>query len=809
MHRQEFTERCRAGLLLLDGATGTELIKRGMPRGVCPEKWVLENPHAIRDVQQACRTAGSDIVYACTFGANRMKLAEFGLADSCHEMNRELARISKDAVGTGLVFGDIAPTGSMVEPFGELAFEEAVDVYRQQMAALIEGGVDGFVIETMMDIQEARAALIAARELCDLPVMVSMTYGEDGRTLTGTDPLSALITLQALGADAVGCNCSTGPANMLEFVKLMKPYAKVPLLAKPNAGQPKLVNGETVFDMDAEEFASFLPKFIAAGVNLFGGCCGTTPEYIAAVKQAAGGLQIQPPLKKAISAVSSARAVSFMGEAFPVAVVGERINPTGKKKLKEDLREGKFSLVRQFATEQTSAGAALLDVNMGMSGIDEKAMMLQAVSLLSRVSDTPLCLDSSNPEVMEAALRLYPGRALVNSISAEKARLEKMLPVAAKYGAMIILLPLTDDEIPPTAAGRAKVVEQLFAEAQKYGYEKEDVAVDGLVMAVSADQSAASETIKTVEWASKEFGVNTIIGASNVSFGLPARNWINAAFFAMAIGRGLSMVIINPMEELIMSLKLAGDALTGRDKNMLAYLARFADAPKEAATAKATSADPKQAVHDCVVRGEEDNITGAVKAALAAGAKPSELVDNFLIPAINKVGELFDRKKYFLPQLMMSADTMRKAFAVLEPLLKRDGTQKAAEKIVIATVKGDIHDIGKNLVALMLRNYGFDVIDLGKDVPAEKILDAAEAEGAKIVGLSALMTTTMIEMKTVIDLAKARGLSLKFMIGGAVVDENYSREIGANGYGADALASVRLAQEWLRHPHITQASAKT
>ena len=504
MNKKEFRELIEAGPVILDGATGTELVKRGMPGGVCPELWCIENPLAVKDLQEKYVSAGTKLIYTPTFGGNRFKLDEFGLGNRVHEINRKLAAMTKKNSGKAYVFGDIAPTGRFVEPFGDLFFDDAVAVYREQAAALLEGGVDGFVIETMMDIQEARAALIAVKELCDLPVMVSMTYESGGRTLNGTDPVSALVTLQSLGADAVGCNCSTGPADMLKVIKHMKEYARVPLLAKPNAGMPKLVNGITTFDMGHDEFASHVEDFISAGTGLFGGCCGTTPEHIAsAANRAKCRKTFFNPAGK-VSVLSSARRSAVIGGNGPLTIVGERINPTGKKALQAELREGKTAIVQDFALEQQIKGAAVLDVNMGLSGIDEKEMMLRCVKLLSRSSELPLCIDSTRPEVVEAALRIYPGRALVNSVSAEKERIEKTLPVAAKYGAMFILLPLDDNGIPSDLEKRKDIVNYILQEAEKYGYTKDDIIVDGLVMTVSSDKNAALMTLDLIEWCSKE-----------------------------------------------------------------------------------------------------------------------------------------------------------------------------------------------------------------------------------------------------------------------------------------------------------------
>lgn len=800
MNKEQFFSFLKDNIMILDGATGTELQKRGMPKGVCPEKWVIENPEVIIKVQRGYIDAGSNAVYTCTFGGNRIKLEEFGLGDKTVEINAQLARLSRKAVGDkGFVVGDLAPTGQFVRPFGDMPFETCVEVYKEQVKGLLEGGVDFFVVETMMDIQEARAALIAVKESCDLPVCVSMTFDENGQTLMGTDPITALITLQSLGADAVGCNCSTGPKDMLKIIKTMKPYAKVPLIAKPNAGLPKLIDGQTFFDMGAEEFGTYVEEFAKSGVNLFGGCCGTSPLYIEEIKKNIKGLK---PLKikaENISAVTSARSTVVLGFNQSTAVVGERINPTGKKKLQEELREGKTSEVRRFAVEQLEKGAKILDVNVGMPGIDEKETMVKIIELLVPMVDAPLCLDSSSPEVLEAALRIYPGRALINSISAEKVKLEKLLPVAAKYGAMFILLPLSDEGVPATAEERYTVIKTVFESAAKYGYEKNDIVVDGLVMTVSSDQKAAIETLKVIDWCTNTFGCGTILGLSNVSFGLPERNWVNSAFLAMAMGRGLTMAIMNPSSEALMSIKMAGDVLTAKDKNSLKYIEYFGNSTNVKPTqAQNSEQTVTERIYGAVVGGDRENIRAYIEAGLKEGLEPSYIVDKFLIPAITHVGDLYDKKEYFLPQLIQSAEAMKEAFGYVEPMLKKDGVQeKAKAGIVIATVKGDIHDIGKNIVGLMLKNYGFEVYDLGKDVSAEEIINVAKEKKVRIIGLSALMTTTMMEMKTVIELAKREGLTARFMVGGAVVTESFAKEIGADGYSEDAYSAVKLANRLL------------
>lgn len=800
MNKTAFREMVNQKVIILDGAFGTELQKRGMPAGVCPEQWVLDHPESIISIQKEYAAAGSNVVYTCTFGGNRVKLEEFGLASQVLEINRRLALLSREAVGrSGLVAGDLSITGQFIRPFGPVPFEETVEVYKEQVKGLLEGGVDFFVIETMTDLQEARAAVIAVKESCSLPVCVTMTFDEDGRTLTGTDPVTALITLQSLGADAVGCNCSTGPETMVKFIRQMKPYAKVPLIAKPNAGLPKLIDGKTVFSMSAAEFGSHVNALLEAGVNLIGGCCGTSPEYIKEINERVQKAKPSPiGTTSSFSAITSTRKTVFFGFEQPLALIGERINPTGKKKLQEELREGKTVEIRRLALEQTEKGAAILDVNVGMPGIDEKAKMVEVVELLSSMVESPLCLDSADPEVLEVALRIYPGRALINSISGETGKMAKLLPVAAKYGAMFILLPLGDGGLPETAAERIRIVQNVYQEAQKYGFGKEDIIVDGLALTVSSNQEAAKETLKLIDWTAHHFGANSNIGLSNISYGLPERGYINAAFLAMAVGHGLTVAIANPSSELLMNLKMASDVLAGNDqgsKNYLKYFAENGESPKAAVTSENVSLSSVDQVYQGIIKGDKEGIITFLETAIKEGHEPSVLIDQYLIPAITKVGELYEEKRYFLPQLIQSAEAMKNAFGFLEPLLKNnEHSSEKKPKVVLATVKGDIHDIGKNIVALMLRNYGFEVYDLGKDVAASEIVGQAKSLGAQIVGLSALMTTTMVEMEKVIGLARKEGLMSKFMIGGAVVTEQYAKEIGADGYAEDAHKAVKLAQ---------------
>ena len=785
-------------VIILDGATGTELQEKGMLAGVCPEIWCLENPTVIQGVHASYQKAGAQVVYTCTFGANRFKLKQYGVKKDVYSVNRELARLAKQACGKKtLIAGDIGPTGLFIEPFGPLSFEEAVDAFREQARGLIDGGCDLIVIETMIDIQEARAALLAVKELSDIFTMVSMTYEKDGHTLGGTPPESALITLQSLGADAVGCNCSAGPEQMVEFITAMKPYATVPLLAKPNAGMPRLEGLKTVFDMDAKIFAAYAKKLVAAGANLLGGCCGTTPDHIQSLVKAVTGRKPVKPRRTSVAALSSARSFLHLDENQSLFVVGERINPTGKKALQQELMEGKMSIIRQMAQEQEAQGASLLDINIGQPGIDEVQTIKKVIGLLSTSARLPLVIDSSRVETIEAALRIYPGRMLINSISGEKEKLARLLPLAAKYGAMFILLPLTDGDIPHTAKKRQMVIQSIFQKAQKFGLTKDDFIVDGLTMAVASDATAARETLATLGWCKKTFKCKTILGLSNVSFGMPGRPWLNAAFLAMAQYCGLTMAIANPASVELMNVKKASDMLIAKDKAALHFINHFAE-PSAAVLPKSAGGDvsPEEKVTAAILDGDRDHIATLIEAVLKGGRTAGVLVDEILIPAIVRVGDMYEKKIYFLPQLMAAAEAMKKALIYLDPYLKKT-TAAEKGKVILATVRGDIHDIGKNIVALLLRNYGYSVIDLGKDVRDEVIIEAAKKEKPDVIGLSALMTTTMVNMKEVIRLVRAQGIKTDFLVGGAVVTEAYAASIGAS-FAKDGVAAVRVIDQLMK-----------
>lgn len=810
MNKEAFLKFCENRMVFLDGATGTNLMKAGMPAGVCPEKWILEHKDVMLKLQKAYVDAGSDIIYAPTFTGNRIKLADYGLNDQIKEINTELVKLAKEAAGDkALVAGDITMTGRQLKPIGDLDFEELVDVYKQQIKILEEAGCDILVVETMMSLQECRAALIAASEVTDMAVMVTLTFEADGRTLYGSDAAASAITLEAMGASAIGANCSTGPDKMEEVIRNMAQVTRIPIIAKPNAGLPSVdANGNTEYDMDADTFTEEIERLIGAGASILGGCCGSTPAYIEKLKKVYGDRKIDKDIPRKISGrrylSSERRSLSFgMDDLF--MIVGERINPTGKKKLQAELREGNLDMVSDFARSQEEDGASVLDINVGMSGIDEKDMMLKVMEEVMSITDLPLCIDTSSAEVMEAALRLYPGRALMNSISLEKGKAEKFLPLARKYGAMFILLPLNPEGLPRNTEEKISNINALSEMAYELGMNKEDIVVDGLVATVGADPNAAINTLDTISYC-HDNGYATICGLSNISFGLPQRMNVNTAFLTMAISRGLSMAIANPSQEMLVNAAFASDLLRNKEGADIRYIQRMqrydeanaANTVKEVKNAPATSDNILDIIKQDVLNGSKRTIVKDTQKAVSEGIDPREILDTVLMPAINEVGDLFDKGKYFLPQLIAGAEAMKLSIGYLEPLLQQEGGSGSnLPSIVIATVHGDIHDIGKNLVALMLKNYGFNVIDLGKDVPKEEIIKAAKENNASIIALSALMTTTMKEMKNVVDLAHEENLDSKIVIGGAVVTQDYADEIGADGYSSDAADAVRVVKQIL------------
>lgn len=830
MTKAEFRELInKKGIVYLDGATGSNLQMRGLPQGVCPEYWMCEHQDIIEGLQDEFTAAGTDILYAPTFTANRIKLDEYGLVDKLDYINTTLINMSKRVAERAnhkvYVAADLSMTGIQLKPMGPMDFEELVDIYKEQLKVVADAGADLVVIETMMSLQETRAAVIAAKETCpDLPVMTTLTFNEDGRTLYGTDPVTAAVVLSKLGVDALGANCSTGPKDMACVIRKMAEVCDIPIIAKPNAGIPTLdAHGKTVYNNTAENFADEMKELIDAGATILGGCCGTEPSYIAETVKKGYKPGVRPKDNRPNVHYLTSERMTFsftLDDAF--FVVGERINPTGKKTLQAELREGNTDRVAVFAEEQEENGAKILDVNMGMGGIDEKSMMLRVLEELQSITNLPISIDSSHVDIIEAALRRYPGRALINSISYEQEKFEKLLPIAKKYGAAFILLPLSDKGLPENLQEKIDIIDKISSAALDMGFTKEDIIVDGLVATVGANKNGGVETLETIRYC-KNNGYATTCGLSNISFGLPERGYINAAFLSMAICEGLTMAIANPNQNLLMSTALACNLLNNKENADIVYIEKMNDlisagvslsnASQNAATGVEQKEKPSDIVllaedgsklpgsavelYSMVLKGKKNSVTAQTKVCIDEGINPQVLLNDVLIVAINAVGDLFEKGKYFLPQLINSAEAMKISIEYLEPLLQSGDDSTEKHTVVIATVSGDIHDIGKNLVALMLKNYGFNVIDLGKDVDREVIIETAIREKADIIALSALMTTTMKEMEEVIKLAKERGCTAKISIGGAVTTQEYADEIGADGYSKDAAECVKLCKRLL------------
>ncbi|MBQ3061640.1 MAG: homocysteine S-methyltransferase family protein [Lachnospiraceae bacterium] len=832
MNREEFRKLASEKVLILDGATGSNLIKAGMKSGECPESFMLSNPSVLVNLQSEYVKAGTNILYAPTFSGNRIKLEEYHMEDQIEYINKELVALTKEAAdGKALVAGDLTMTGVSLAPVGSMEFEELVNIYKEQISCILEAGVDLFVVETMMSLAECRAAVLAVKESCDLPVMVTLTFAEDGKTLFGTDAATAVNVLQAMGVDAIGANCSTGPDKMCGIISEMNRYAKVPIIAKPNAGLPKLVDGETMYDMAPDEFAKEMKKVIEAGATIVGGCCGTTPEHIKRLNDIVVSLDYKEIIKKVnaqktldVHVLTNERRSLVFKSNERFLVIGERINPTGKKELQAALKEGDLSLVSDMAISQEELGANVLDVNVGMNGIDEKDMMVKVVKELSTITNLPLSIDTSHVDIVEAALREYPGRALINSISYDEKKTDVLLGLAKKYGAMFILLPLSEKGLPKNFAQRKELIDLIYNKALNAGLTKEDIIVDGLVNTVGAKKNAGVDTLDTIEYCTNELGLPTTCGLSNISFGLPQRPIVNAAFLTMAIQKGLTIPIMNPSQSLLMNMAMATDMLKNSPDADLRYLEmanehpfengaqinsginkeRINEEKKGSATENKKELDAKNSLqvkeknpYTEVIKGNKNKIIDYVKLELDRGEKPEDIIDNMLIPAINQVGVLFDSQKYYLPQLIASANTMKLAIDYLEPMIERKKGGNGDITIVMATVEGDIHDIGKNLVVLMLKNYGYNVVDLGKDVPAEIIVEEAKKNNAQIIGLSALMTTTMTQMKKVIELKNAQYPQCQVIIGGAVTTQEYADEINAQGYSKDAQEAVGKVKELL------------
>ncbi len=787
-------------IYFFDGAMGTMLQAGGLKPGACPEEMNIIAPDVVKDIHKQYLAAGATIIETNTFGASRLKLDHYGFEDRVAEFNAAAVRIAKAAIAESgkdaRVAGSMGPTGRFIEPLGDLDFEEAYDAFREQAAALAEAGADLLIIETCIDIQEMRAALLAAKDATNLPVVCQLSYSEDGRTVTGTDPQSAAVILDGLGADIIGVNCSLGPAELIPVVETLAANCRAPISVQPNAGMPFLQDGKTCFPMDAEEFGTYGPKLLAAGATYLGGCCGTTPAHIAALVKNVQGLK-EPERKhgrRKLQLASRSRTVTIDRDLGTV-LIGERINPTGRKKLAAEIKDGSLLSVKKEAVNQVKAGAQLLDVNMGVGGIDQAAAMRRAIREISQITDAPLVIDTSDAKALEAGLRAYPGRALINSVSAEDNRIKEFLPLAKRYGAAILCLPIGEEGVPKTAEARFAATKYIIDEAAKYGLTDGDFLLDALVMTVSADAKACREVLDTLRLYRERLGSPSTMGLSNISFGLPNRPLINSTFFAMCLAGGLDAPIMNPYDEKMQDALMASRALLGFDPNGIAFskVAANLAAPKKAAVAKTTDLPILEAIKQAVIDGEKDEIAGLVTRALDEGHEGNEITEKALTAAMNDIGVDFGAGKIFLPQVLLSAETMRAAFDKLKEIIPAAATADKGT-VVIATVKGDVHDLGKNITGALLANSGFKLVDLGKDVPAEDIVRAAIENDADIVGLCSLMTTTMVQIdKVIADLHEA-GCRAKVMVGGAAVTQDYADAAGADAYASDGVKAVKIAK---------------
>lgn len=772
--------------LFFDGAMGTMLQKNGLSAGEIPETWNITHRDTVYAIHKAYADAGCNIIKSNTFGANALKFK--GTDYTVEEIVTSAIDIAKTAVSgkdKTFVALDLGPTGKLLKPYGELPFETAYELYKQQVIAGKKAGADLVLIETMGDTYEIKAAVLAAKENCDLPIVVTMIFDESGKLLTGSDIKTAVFMLEGLGVDAIGFNCGLGPRQMLSLLPELLKYSSTPLAVNPNAGLPECVNGVTFFNVTPEDFANDLKELAEMGVSLLGGCCGTTPEHLKEAVKLCKDIPVLPVKQKNITAVTSYSKTTVIGER-PI-IIGERINPTGKKKLKAALVSGDSGYIFSEALSQVECGADVLDVNVGLPEIDEPKVMCDTVRGIQGITNLPLQIDTSDPAAMEQALRIYNGKPLINSVNGKKESMEKIFPLAKKYGGVVVCLTLDEGGIPESAEGRIKIAEKIINTAKEYGIDKKDLIIDTLAMTVSTGAENAKRTLQALSYVRNTLGVNTVLGVSNISFGLPKRDNINAAFFTLAMGSGLSAGIINPKSDSMMNAFYSYCALNGYDENFETYISKTSDS---APTAKNDKTDLKTAVINGLSKAAGENARELLKTE-----QPLDIINLYLIPALDIVGKGFEDGTIFLPQLLMSADAAKAAFDEIKASIpaEANGSEKK-NKVVIATVKGDIHDIGKNIVKVLLENYGFDVIDLGKDVDPEIIVDTAIKEKVKLVGLSALMTTTVVNMEETIRLLRKRYPECKVMVGGAVMTQDYADRIGADSYAKDAMGAVRYAE---------------
>lgn len=776
-------------IVYLDGGMGTLLQKSGLRPGELPERWNISHPEVIKEIHKSYYDSGSNIVNTNTFGANSLKFDADELSEIIYHAvkNADEARKASSGKQEKFIALDVGPTGKLLKPLGDLDFEDAVKAFAEVISLGVKYGVDLITIETMNDSYETKAAVLAAKENSDLPIIVTNAYGENGRLMTGADPAVMAAMLEGMGVDAIGANCSLGPKQLMGVMDELLKYCSVPVAFKPNAGLPKSDGKVTYYDVDAEEFAQDIKLAVANGVRIVGGCCGTTPKYIKKVCELTRDMRPKEIEKKTYSVCTSYNKAVFFGEK-PI-LIGERINPTGKKRFKQALLENDIGYILQEAVNQQAKGVHVLDVNVGLPGIDEAQMLTNSVCELQCVTDLPLQIDSSDPVAMESALRRYNGKAMINSVNGKEENLNAIFPLVKKYGGFVVALTLDEKGIPSTVDGRMKIARKILLTAALYGINKKDIIFDPLAMTVSADKMSAVTTLETVKKITEQLGCNTSLGVSNVSFGLPSRDLVNAAFFTTAMENGLSAAIMNPYSERMMEAYYSFNVVKGLDENCMDFI-NFASRQEVQPTAKQESS---LTLKEAIEKGLKEKASEITTAMLGKSA-PLDIVNAHVIPALDNVGKRFEEKKLFLPQLLMSAEAAKASFEVIKATMSADGSSVKKGSIVIATVHGDIHDIGKNIVKLLLENYGYNVIDLGKNVPPETVLRAVTDNHAPLVGLSALMTTTVPAMEETVKLIKENAPWCKTVVGGAVLTQDYADKIGADKYAADAMETVRYAE---------------
>ncbi|MCK9478731.1 MAG: homocysteine S-methyltransferase family protein [Firmicutes bacterium] len=765
---------------------GTMLQSQGLKPGQQPELLNITQPELIRDIHRQYIAAGCDIIKTNTFGANPIKLAK----SDVEKVVCAGVTLARDAAGKKQVALDIGPTGKLLYPLGELTFEDAVNCFAPMVKAGVKSGADIILIETMNDTYELKAAVIAAKENSNLPVYATVTFDENGKLLTGADVVSVIALLEGLRVDAIGVNCGSGPSQMQKLISTFREYSSLPLIINPNAGLPKVKDGETYFDIAPEEFAEQMKQLALLGGNILGGCCGTTPSHIKALIKKTQAINPHAPQYKSKTLVSSYGGFVEIGES--PTIIGERINPTGKKLLKQALREDDFDFIVEEGLNQKDCGAHILDVNVGLPEINEEGTMLKAITALQQVVRLPLQIDSANPLVIEKALRLYNGKAMVNSVNGKQESMDAIFPIVKKYGGVVVALTLDEQGIPAKAEQRLKIAEKIIKNAKKHGIDKKDIIVDPLTMAISSGEDEALTTLNALTLIKNKAGVKTVLGVSNVSFGLPARDVITSSFFLMALQNGLNAAIINPCSQSVMNVYYAFNALFGNDKNCTKYIASQIQMENGS-----NISDPT--LVEIIIKGLSDESYEAAKKLLLSTA-PLDIINNHLIPALDKVGNDYETGKLFLPQLLMSAKTAKSAFdAIKEHLKKTNSDNGKKDTIIIATVEGDVHDIGKNIVKVLLENYGFNVIDLGKDIKAAKIIDAVKKHNAHLLALSALMTTTVANVEKTIKLLRIEAPDCSVMVGGAVLTEEYAKMIGADYYSKDATGAATIAKRFFEN----------